>query len=150
MRLLALSFLIAAGCSTSGDPAAPAPPRSPDDTIEVDEVGDEPFASEDDYRQQRQATQARLDAAVGDAQASDVSACRTAPITEQACGGPTAWVVYSEDDGNVASIERLAARLVALDVKANAQFEWASTCMAYTPPQPVLQGGRCVDPNAGP
>ena len=38
----------------------------------------------------------------------------------------------------------LAARLVALDRAANAQFEWASTCMAYTPPPVALREGRCV------
>ena len=38
----------------------------------------------------------------------------------------------------------VAARLVALDRAANAQFGGASTCMAYTPPPVALREGRCV------
>ena len=103
-----------------------------------------PFESEDDYRQQRAETATALEAAISPATASDVSACRVVPTSEQACGGPTTFAVYSTESPKAAEVERLSARLVALDRAANAQFEYASTCMAYEPPTPVLRDGECV------
>ncbi len=132
MRLLVLSLVLAAGCGIR--------PGSPVDGA-ADAVG--PFADEADYRQQRAATEAALQAAIPPATASAVSACRVVPTSEQACGGPTSFAVYSAEDPDADEIARLAARLVALDSVANRQFERVSTCMAYTPPTPVLRAGRC-------
>lgn len=126
---------LGAGCATGS-------PGGPPDAM-LDPVPDQ-FEDEADYRQQRAQTEAALEAAIGDAEASDVGACRVVPTSEQACGGPTTFAVYSAEASDAAEVERLAARLVALDDLANRQFEWASTCMAYTPPEPALQGGRCV------
>ena len=67
--------------------------------------------------------------------------------SEQACGGPTSFAVYSAEASDADEVERLAARVVALDERANAQFELVSTCMAYVPPTPVLRDGQCA---AGP
>jgi len=125
MRALLFSLLVA-GCASN----APA------------SIG--PFESEDDYRQQREATAEALESARLPATASSVSACRVVPTSEQACGGPTTFVVYSAESPRAAEVERLAVRLVALDSVANAQFEYVSTCMAYTPPTPALRGGQCV------
>lgn len=102
------------------------------------------FADEADYRRQREAAATRLAAAVEPARASSVAACRVVPTSEQACGGPTTFAVFSAEDPDAAETERLAARLVALDRQANRQFGWASTCMAYAPPTPALRDGRCV------
>lgn len=139
MRLSALALLAVAllsGCSPIADPPPGQawPGQDPVDIV---------FEDEADYRAQRDDTVADLDAAVGSAAASSVASCRVAPTSEQACGGPTSFVVYSEDE-NPRAVERLAARLVALDRAANAQFEWASTCMAYSPPSVALREGRCV------
>jgi hypothetical protein len=126
---------LGAGCA-AGSPGGP-----PDAML--DPVPDQ-FEDEADYRRQRAQTEAALAAAIGDAEASDVGACRVVPTSEQACGGPTTFAVYSAEASDAAEVERLAARLVALDDLANRQFEYASTCMAYLPPEPVLQDGRCV------
>ena len=126
---------LGAGCATG---AAGGPPDAM-----LDPVPDE-FEDEADYQRQRAQTEAALEAAIGDAEASSVGACRVVPTSEQACGGPTTFAVYSAEASDAAEVERLAARLVALDKLANSQFEWASTCMAYTPPEPIVQGGRCV------
>ena len=63
---------------------------------------------------------------------------------EQACGGPSSFAVYSAEASDAAEVERLAARLVALDMQANRQFELVSTCRALVPPTPALRDGRCV------
>ncbi|MAQ93064.1 MAG: hypothetical protein CMM84_06005 [Rhodothermaceae bacterium] len=129
-----LTVFLLAACSPIADPL---PGQAGPDPAAIE------FEDEADYRAQREATAAGLDAAVGTASAAAVTSCRVAPTSEQACGGPTSFVVYSEDE-NAREVERLAARLVALDRAANAQFEWASTCMAYTPPPVALREGRCV------
>ncbi|MEM6328565.1 MAG: hypothetical protein AAF791_15725 [Bacteroidota bacterium] len=127
MRVL-LPILLLAGCvaPTSGS------------------LGIGPFESEADYRQQREAATESLDAAITPATASSATACRVVPTSEQACGGPTTFAIYSRESPNATEIEWLAARLVALDTAANRQFEYISTCAAYTPPTPVLRDGVCV------
>ena len=143
--LLVLLAVAAAGCAAqrSDGPAEPAPS---DTTAVPDPSAVGPFEDADDYGRQRAAAAAALEAAVAPAEASSVAACRVVPTSEQACGGPTTFAVYSAEDPDAAEVERLAARLVALDEAANRQFEWASTCVAYTPPEPVLRSGRCVAP----
>ena len=135
--LLALAALLVAGCAV--EPTSPAPDRPPG--------GEEipaTFASEADYRQRREAVAARLAAAIGEATAAEVSACRAVPVGEQACGGPSAFAVYSAESADAGEVERLAGVLVALDVVANRQFEYASTCMLQAPPPLALRDGRCL------
>ena len=125
---LPLVLLALAGCAA--DPAAPGAPTE--------------FRDKADYRAQREATASTLAAAIEPATATQVAACRVVATSEQACGGPTSFAVYSAQSPEADEVERLAERLVALDRLANAQFEYVSTCMAYDPPVPVLRGGVCV------
>ena len=141
LLLVALPSL-GAGC-TAGNVPGPATP-APADTTAVADAPVGPFEDEADYQAQRAETAAALEAAIAPAEASTVDACRVVPTSEQACGGPTAFAVYSAEDPDAAEAERLAARLVALDVQANVQFERMSTCMAHSPPRPALRDGRCV------
>ena len=119
---------LGAGCATGAG--------GPPDAM-LDPVPDQ-FEDEADYQRQRAEAEEALDAAIGDAETADVSACRVVATSEQACGGPTTFAVYSAEASDAAEVERLAARLVELDQVANRQFEYASTCMAYMPPEPVL------------
>ena len=142
-RLLLLLLLAVAACTPQPDPPV-APPTSGTPPTDSAPAPDTPFASEDDYRQQRERAVAALEAAVR-TEAGTVEMCRVAATSEQACGGPTTFVVYSAEAPDADEVERLAAALVALDIKANAQFEWVSTCMAYAAPTPRLVQGRCVE-----
>ena len=118
----------------SSPPAAPPPEAAPPDA---------PFASEDDYRQQYARAVEALEAAAGTA-ASDASACLTMMHSEQACGGLTEWVVVSAEASDTTRVRELAARVTALTRRANAQFEWVSTCLAYVAPPVALRDGHCV------
>ena len=144
MRTLLLSLLLA-GCATEAPPAMGGRVA---DTSGAPAAG--AFESEADYRRQREATAEALAAALTPATASDASACRVVATSEQACGGPTTFAVYSAERAGSAEVVRLAARLVALDEAANAQFAYVSTCMAYAPPVPVLRDGVCADPQPAP
>jgi hypothetical protein len=94
---------------------------------------------------------ARLDAeivaAIGDARADDVSACRAITYGEKACGGPSRARVYSEADGDPVRVRRLAEEYTRVERDANVRFGRGSDCAYLMPPTPVLVGGRCV---AGP
>lgn len=140
MRLalfLALAALPLAGlgaCRTSAPSAA-------------DEAPPARFASEADYQTRRAAAVRRLDAAIGEARATDVSACRAVPVGAKACGGPVEYRVYSSTTSVVAEVERFAEVVTALDTTANRQFERVSDCMLLLEPTPTLVGGRCVAAN---
>ena len=138
----ALPFGVALpACAPSPAPGAPSDPGGPSDPGAP--IADAPFASEDDYRQQYQRARAELEAAA-QTEASDPAACYTVMHSEQACGGLTDWVVVSSESSDTTRVRALAERVTALTRKANAQFEWASTCMAYQAPPVTLRGGRCV------
>ena len=130
--------LALAACGPTPD--APAPGAPTPDAPASDPV---PFASEADYRQQRADAAQALEAAV-ETEAGSVGACRVVATGEQACGGPSSFAVYSAEASDAAEVERLAARLVALDTRTNRQFELVSTCRALVPPTPSLRDGRCV------
>ncbi len=130
MRTLLLCGLLAlvAGCTTPGG-AASDPVR---------------FASMDDYQSRRTAAMERLTAAVGDARATDASACRALAVGSKACGGPTQYVVFSTVATDATEAERLAGEVTALDRAANAQFGLVSTCDLLMEPGVAVEGGRCV------
>lgn len=138
--LVALLAAVASGCAAEQAPPGGAEAPSPETPIP------ETFESEAEYGQLRSSTEDALAEAIGSAEASDVGACRVVATSEQACGGPRAFAVYSTEGSDASEVERLAARLVALDVQANRQFEYVSTCVAYAPPTPAVEGGRCAAP----
>ena len=104
---------------------------------------DAPFASQDDYRQQRADALARLEAAAGTS-AQAATACYVAPVGARACGGPASHVVASRESSDSARVADLAARVTALDRRAIAQFDLSSTCDIVIAPPVALRDGRCV------
>lgn len=127
LLVLALPLLVA-GCRTP-DGASAVPVR---------------FDSMDDYQARRAAAMDRLTDAVGDARATDVAACRALAVGAKACGGPTAYVVFSSTATAPATAERLAGDVSSLDRAANAQFGLVSTCEMLMEPSVALDAGRCV------
>ena len=128
MRALLLLALLAAGCRTP-DGASADPVR---------------FDSMDDYQSRRSVAMDRLTDAVGEARAGDASACRALAVGAKACGGPTAYVVFSSTATDPAEAERLAGEVTALDRAANDQFGLVSTCEMLMEPAVALDAGRCV------
>lgn len=102
------------------------------------------FRDEADYRAQREQAVADLDALIGEAAAAQVSACRVVAVGAKACGGPMAYRVYSATASDASRVEAAAARVTALDRRANEQFQYVSDCMLVEPPQVALVDGRCV------
>ncbi|WP_420454423.1 hypothetical protein [Rubrivirga sp.] len=141
-RLLLLGLMVA-GCAAPAEPPADAPPPE-GSPIEAPVETDGPFASRDDYRQQREAAVAALDAAIGDPTAGAVAACQVLAVGERACGGPASFVVASTETASMPDLLALVARIDALDRRANAQFQLASTCEVRMAPPAAVRDGRCV------
>lgn len=136
MRTLLLLFA-ALGVAACSQPVSDTPPEAP-----VAETG--AFRDEADYRAQRVRATADLDALIGTAAASDAAACRVVAVGAKACGGPLEYRVYSATASDAAQVEAQAARITALDRRANAQFQYVSDCMLVGEPQAALVDGRCV------
>ena len=141
--------LALAACSPapSAPPTEAPPPDTPLPDAPLPDAGPPgdgvPFASQDDYRQQRADAVARLDAAAG-AGARAASACYAVPVGAKACGGPASFVVASRESSDSLVVARLAARVTALDRRAIDQFNLGSTCNVVVAPETALRGGRCV------
>ena len=127
--LAALAAILVPGCSSMADP-------------DPESLG---FETEEEYRADRAELVAELEVAIGDASASSEGACAVVAVGEKACGGPAAYRVYSESDGDPDRVVALAADVTALDKRAIAAFSLVSTCEALVPPTPVLVGGQCTD-----
>ncbi len=142
-RLLLVGLMVATGCAAPADQPVDAPPV--DGTpVEMPSPTDGPFASRDDYQQQRNAATAALDAALGDPTAGALAACQVLAVGERACGGPASFVVASTETASMPDLLALVARVDTLDRRANAQFQLASTCEVRMAPPATLRGGRCV------
>ena len=78
-----------------------------------------------------------VEAAIGQARAADVSACRLLPLGENNVGAATFYRVYSATDGDPARVLALAARVAEIDRAAV-----AAGVLDYpngTPPPPAIE-----------
>ena len=100
--------------------------------------------TEQEYRDERSRLIGELDDAIGEARASEASACAVANVGTKACGGPVEFRVYSSTDGDTDRILELAETITTLDAEANTEFGLASTCDVPLAPTPVLEDGRCI------
>lgn len=96
------------------------------------------------YEQASDAAYAAVRAAIGDARAGDVAACRLLPLGVNNAGGATGYGVYSVTDGDPARILSLAERVADIDRQAIA--DGVLNYPHPTPPPPVveLRDGRCL------
>ena len=87
---------------------------------------------------------ARIRGAVGAAQCSDNSQCRTLAIGQKPCGGPEQWLPYSSATAPVEPLKAWSAELAAAAKRRNASSGMAGNC-SYTPdPGAACVAGRCV------
>lgn len=123
---------LAGGCSTS---QAPAPDDAPPAQADTTEAG---------YQARLEGIRETLEAAVGESRATSVEQCRVVPVGAKPCGGPWYYVAHSTSDGEPEEVAALAAEYTRVQEEMNQRFGLASTCEYVEPPQPALEGGRCV------
>ena len=96
------------------------------------------------FERQLDALRVEIDEEIGEAEASDVAACRTLPLGAKPCGGPWEFLVYSVEASDSTRLAELAAEYDSLDAERNRACELVSDCMMLMPPDVALDGGRCV------
>lgn len=136
MRLRAMLYLmplVLVGCGNTNSAGG----ESPGDEVPGD--CDEPA-----FERQLDVLRTSIEEAIGDAEASDVAACRTLPLGAKPCGGPWTYLVYSAEASDSTRIAELAAEYDRVETERNRACELASDCMMVMPPDVALDGGRCV------
>lgn len=96
------------------------------------------------FEQQLETLRTSIDEEIGEAEASDVAACRTLPLGAKPCGGPWTYLVYSAEASDSTRLADLAAEYHAVNAEWNAACDLASDCVMVGPPDVTLENGRCV------
>jgi hypothetical protein len=88
-------------------------------------------------------TLARIRATIGEAPCTDSGQCRTLPIGAMACGGPQAYLPYSESRTDEKTLRALGEQYKAerqAEIKAGGMV---STCRHLPDPGAVCTSGSC-------
>ena len=96
-----------------------------------------------DYEREADAARRDLEAAIGEARASDAGSCRMLSLGDRPCGGPAYFLPYSVTDGDSVQVATLAGRIAEIDRRANTALGLVSTCELAVPPPVELRDGRC-------
>ena len=102
-----------------------------------------PRYSQADYEREAGAARRDLEAAIGEARATDAGSCRMLSLGDRPCGGPAFFLPYSVTDSDSVQVATLAGRIAEIDRRANLALGLASTCEELIPPPVELRGGRC-------
>ena len=102
-----------------------------------------PGYSQADYEREAAAARRDLEAAIGEARATDAGSCRMLSLGDRPCGGPAYFLPYSVTDGDSVQVATLAGRIAEIDRRANAALGLVSTCLLRVPPPVELRDGRC-------
>ena len=74
---------------------------------------------------------------------SSVSACRTAPVGNRACGGPRYYIAYCSASTDSVALFRKLDEVAAAENAFNRKYQLASTCEFRMPGPLTLAGGEC-------
>ncbi|HEX8297790.1 MAG TPA: hypothetical protein VF594_01405, partial [Rubricoccaceae bacterium] len=100
--------------------------------------------SQEDYEREADAARRDLEAAIGQARATDAGSCRVLSLGDRPCGGPAYFLTYSVTDSDTVQVAALAERIAEIDRRANRVLGLVSTCELRTPPSVELRDGRCL------
>ena len=130
-KLLLLSLLACAACTTRADapatppagqaapplPAAPAPAQ-PDTLTQIKDL-------------------------IGKAECSSDSQCQILPVGARPCGGPASYLAWSSAKTSSAELQALADRYRTEQQERNARSGMMSDCRAIAPPAVACRAGSC-------
>lgn len=91
-----------------------------------------------------QALRERIAHAVGAAPCDADAQCRTLPLGARACGGPSAWLAYSERQGDAAQLQRWADELARAERAQQQREGRMSICSVLPDPGAQCVAGRCT------
>ena len=124
MKLMTGCALFALACAGPQDADPPRETRTPPQTVEE--------------------ARARIDSAIGGAEASALSQCALVAVGARPCGGPRAYLAYSTTETDSAALAALVAVYDRMDRERNEAEGIVSTCELMQPPDLALENGRCV------
>ncbi len=85
-----------------------------------------------------------IDKEVGTPYASSIDSCKVMPIGSKPCGGPNAYVVYSNQVSSTPRLEIMVERFTKLQHEDNIRRGLGSDCAYIGPPEVVLDKGVCT------
>lgn len=96
-----------------------------------------------EYEAAIDATVRALYIVIGDAEASSAAACRVLALSEDPCGNPGGFLVYSAESDTTA-IQRLVTEYRRLNGEYDALLGTVRECRTVEPPTVVYEEGRCL------
>ena len=132
-KLVLLSLLACAACTTRADAPAASPAASP-----VTPQAAQPAASAPPSN-----TLAQITGLIGKAACTSDQQCQVLPVGARPCGGPASYLAWSTAATSGADLQALADRYRSEQQAGNARSGMVSDCRAIAPPAAACRAGAC-------
>lgn len=132
-KLVLLSLLACAACTTRADAPAASPAAS-----SVTPQAAQPAASAPASN-----TLAQITGLIGKAACTSDQQCQVLPVGARACGGPASYLAWSSAVTSGADLQALADRYRSEQQAGNARSGMVSDCRAIAPPAAACRAGAC-------
>ena len=133
-KLVLLSLLACAACTTRADAPAASPAASP-----VTLQAAQPAASAPPSTN----TLAQITGLIGKAACTSDKQCQVLPVGARPCGGPASYLAWSSAATSGADLQALADRYRSEQQAGNARSGMVSDCRAIAPPAAACRAGAC-------
>ncbi len=132
-KLVLLSLLVCAACTTRADAPAASPAASP-----VTPQAAQPAASAPPSN-----TLAQITGLIGKAACTSDQQCQVLPVGARPCGGPASYLAWSTAATSGADLQALADRYRSEQQAGNTRSGMVSDCRAIAPPAAACRAGAC-------
>ena len=133
-KLVLLSLLACAACTTRADAPAASPAASP-----VTPQAAQPAASAPPSTN----TLAQITGLIGKAACTSDKQCQVLPVGARPCGGPASYLAWSNAKTSGAELQALADRHRSEQQASNTRSGMVSDCRAIAPPAAACRTGTC-------
>ena len=133
-KLVLLSLLACAACTTRADAPAESPARLPATPQAVQPAVSAPGAS---------GTLGQITGLIGKAECTSDQQCQVLPVGARPCGGPASYLAWSNARTSGAELQALADRHRSEQQASNTRSGMVSDCRAIAPPAAACRAGTC-------
>lgn len=135
-KLLLLSLLACAACTTRADAPAASQAAQPAPSVPAPSV---PAAAAPAQPE----TFTQIKNLIGKAECSSDSQCQILPVGARPCGGPASYLAWSSARTSSGELQALADRYRTEQQERNARSGMMSDCRAIAPPAVACRAGSC-------
>ena len=82
---------------------------------------------------------------VGEADCSEIGACRSLPLGAKPCGGPWEYLIYSTTNSDTLRIKEKVEEYNEWNRVLNSRYGYVSDCGIVEEPQLLCLNGKCVN-----